>query len=438
MGQLATGRERWAAAAQLLAGAEALRETIGTQIEPDELAVHEDLLRTVAAALGEERFTTLWTAGRALPLGDLLAMASAETGTEAPPKADPGTLSPPEPHPRADRVECYTCYVAAPSDQPNPGPYQLRGPDRGCGEPDTGAGPHYRPGHAPAHLDGRGRQRQDAPGPGGGGRGARRLSPTASGWWSWPPCRPALTPDRRRCVAATLAALGLHEQPGQALLDTLVDAPAAQAPAAGAGQLRASGGCLCRAGRRAAGACPGLRILATSQQALGVADETVWRVVPLAQCRPVDGCADARGARLPGSREAVQLFVERAQAVQPGFALSAENAAAVAADLPAAGRPAAGHRAGRGAGAASCRWRRSLARLDDRFRLLTRRARAPPARAPDLAGDAGLELRPARARRAGAAAPAGGVRRRLGRWRRRRRSARATVVEAEEVLDAAR
>ena len=77
MGQLATGRERWAAAAQLLAGAEALRETIGTQIEPDELAVHEDLLRTVAAALGEERFTTLWTAGRALPLGDLLAMASA-------------------------------------------------------------------------------------------------------------------------------------------------------------------------------------------------------------------------------------------------------------------------------------------------------------------------------------------------------------------------
>jgi hypothetical protein len=67
-------------AAQLLAGALLLRETIGTQLEPDELEAHEHLLQTIGAALGEERFTAQWTRGRALPLGDLLATFAAAIG----------------------------------------------------------------------------------------------------------------------------------------------------------------------------------------------------------------------------------------------------------------------------------------------------------------------------------------------------------------------
>jgi predicted ATPase/DNA-binding SARP family transcriptional activator len=58
-------------------------------------------------------------------------------------------------------------------------------------------------------------------------------------------------------------------------------------------------------------ACPRLTILATSREALGIASETAWLVPPLL------------GA------EAVQLFVERARAAAPVFALSDANADAV-------------------------------------------------------------------------------------------------------------
>jgi predicted ATPase/DNA-binding SARP family transcriptional activator len=57
--------------------------------------------------------------------------------------------------------------------------------------------------------------------------------------------------------------------------------------------------------------CPKLHILATSREPLSVAGEHVWPVPPIAQ------------------DEAVQLFAERAAAVDPSFALSAENRPAV-------------------------------------------------------------------------------------------------------------
>jgi predicted ATPase/DNA-binding SARP family transcriptional activator len=58
--------------------------------------------------------------------------------------------------------------------------------------------------------------------------------------------------------------------------------------------------------------CPGVRVLATSREALGVPGETAWLVPPLAEA------------------EAVQLFVERAQAALPSFSLSAASAPHVA------------------------------------------------------------------------------------------------------------
>jgi predicted ATPase/DNA-binding NarL/FixJ family response regulator len=66
-------------------------------------------------------------------------------------------------------------------------------------------------------------------------------------------------------------------------------------------------------------ACHDLRILATSREPLGVAGEVRWPVPPLG----VPGGAAPDG-------EAVQLFVERARAAQPGFILNEANAASVA------------------------------------------------------------------------------------------------------------
>jgi predicted ATPase/DNA-binding SARP family transcriptional activator len=59
-------------------------------------------------------------------------------------------------------------------------------------------------------------------------------------------------------------------------------------------------------------ACPMLTIVATSREALGVASEMAWLVPPLA------------------SAEAIQLFVERAQATLPSFTLTESNAPALA------------------------------------------------------------------------------------------------------------
>lgn len=72
-------------------------------------------------------------------------------------------------------------------------------------------------------------------------------------------------------------------------------------------------------------ACPRLRLLATSRERLGIGGEVVARVTPLTLPEP----GHASLAELARS-EAVRLFVERAEAVRPGFALTEGNAAAVA------------------------------------------------------------------------------------------------------------
>src|SRR5262249_53995214 len=77
--------------------------------------------------------------------------------------------------------------------------------------------------------------------------------------------------------------------------------------------------------------CRELRILATSREALGIKGETTWSVPALAvpdTAHLPQGRATL--LRVLMSYESVQLFVERAQAVQKGFALTGSNAMAVA------------------------------------------------------------------------------------------------------------
>ncbi|MDP8922862.1 MAG: tetratricopeptide repeat protein [Chloroflexota bacterium] len=72
--------------------------------------------------------------------------------------------------------------------------------------------------------------------------------------------------------------------------------------------------------------CPDVRILATSREPLGVEGETLWHVPSLSQ--PVGGRLIPHGELL--QYESVRLFAERAAAVRSGFAVTDQNAQAVA------------------------------------------------------------------------------------------------------------
>lgn len=72
--------------------------------------------------------------------------------------------------------------------------------------------------------------------------------------------------------------------------------------------------------------CPEVQILATSREPLGVAGEQRWRTPSLSLPR---ANGDARPEELVSS-EAARLFAARATAVEPGFAITGENAPAIA------------------------------------------------------------------------------------------------------------
>ncbi|NES15063.1 MULTISPECIES: BTAD domain-containing putative transcriptional regulator [Micromonospora] len=112
------------------------------------------------------------------------------------------------------------------------------------------------------------------------------------------------------------------------------------------------------------GRCPELRIVATSREPLGIAGEALCPVPPLALPAPAATVAEAVES------PAVQLFVNRAVAVRPGFAVTDANVAAVCEvcrrldGLPLAVELAA-------ARTRTLPVEELAARLSDRFRLLT-------------------------------------------------------------------
>jgi predicted ATPase/class 3 adenylate cyclase len=80
--------------------------------------------------------------------------------------------------------------------------------------------------------------------------------------------------------------------------------------------------------------CPGVTIVATSREALGVEGETVFQVPSLALPTGIGpatgGAEETRWLEELLASEAVQLFVERAQAITPSFSVTASNAAHIA------------------------------------------------------------------------------------------------------------
>lgn len=75
---------------------------------------------------------------------------------------------------------------------------------------------------------------------------------------------------------------------------------------------------------------PGLRILATSRQALGLGGEAVYELPALSlPATPAGAARDVDPAAVESS-EAAQLFVDRARTLRPDFTITPANAAAVA------------------------------------------------------------------------------------------------------------
>ncbi len=90
------------------------------------------------------------------------------------------------------------------------------------------------------------------------------------------------------------------------------------------------------------GRCPRLTVLVTSRVRLRVSGEREHAVPPLGLTGPGGGSADAAGRS-----EAVRLFVARAQEVREDFALTPDNAVAVAEICRRLDGLPAGHRIGR-------------------------------------------------------------------------------------------
>ncbi|TDU77009.1 putative ATPase [Streptomyces sp. KS 21] len=122
---------------------------------------------------------------------------------------------------------------------------------------------------------------------------------------------------------------------------------------------------------RLLGACPGVRILATSREPLGLTGEALWPVEALALPPQDAGAAEAM------SYAAVRLLGDRAAAARSGFAVGEDTAAAVTRIVRALdGMPLAIELAAARLRTMSAE--QLAAGLDDRFRLLTGGARTAP------------------------------------------------------------
>ncbi|MEP7359275.1 MAG: LuxR C-terminal-related transcriptional regulator, partial [Anaerolineales bacterium] len=126
-------------------------------------------------------------------------------------------------------------------------------------------------------------------------------------------------------------------------------------------------------------AAPGLRVLATSREALGVVGETSYPVPALS----VPNLHQLPALEVFAQSEAIQLFVERAKAVRPDFDLTHRNAPVVAQicqhldGIPLAIELAA-------ARVRALTVEQIAAHLDNRFALLTGGSRTAPPRQQTL------------------------------------------------------
>ncbi|HEU5390208.1 MAG TPA: tetratricopeptide repeat protein [Streptosporangiaceae bacterium] len=128
------------------------------------------------------------------------------------------------------------------------------------------------------------------------------------------------------------AALGVSEEPGRPLADTVADVLEPRRLLLALDTCEHLRGACARLAERLLARSPGLRLVATSREPLRVAGEMTWQVPPLTvTVPPSDGLAAPAADPALGVpvSEAVRLFADRAAASRPGFTLGPGNAAAV-------------------------------------------------------------------------------------------------------------
>ncbi len=165
---------------------------------------------------------------------------------------------------------------------------------------------------------------------GPGGAGKTRLAVQFAGqvadYYSDGVCFVELAPVADVCtfIQAVSAAVGTREQPGADLVATLIESLGDRQLLFVLDHCQGLRGIGADFLERLLGACPGLRVLATSREPLGAPAEVSWTVPPL-------GYPEARPLP-PAERllehEAIRLFVERVKETEPDFELTLDNAPA--------------------------------------------------------------------------------------------------------------
>lgn len=191
----------------------------------------------------------------------------------------------------------------------------------------------------------------------------------------------ATTPSEALVPFTVATALGQRERAGQTLVDTIVTRLAPQQVLIVLDNCEHVINTCAELAERLLTGCPDVRLLVTSRERLRIGREKSWRVPSLAG--PVVGPDLDHTALI--NYPAVRLFVERAQAVQPDFALAPGNARTIAEicvrleGLPLALELAAARVSALG-------MLQILERLDDAFRLLVGGSRTAPTRQQTLRG----------------------------------------------------
>ena len=170
---------------------------------------------------------------------------------------------------------------------------------------------------------------------------------------------------------AVATALDVLEQPGRSITETLKGSIQHRSLLLVLDNCEHVAGACAELAKSLLKACPHLRILATSREPLGISGEMVWDVPSLS----VPGQAPVPDVESLSRFDGIRLFVDRAATTKPGFALTPENAAAIAQvcsqleGIPLALELAA-------ARVRVLTLEQIAARLNDRFRLLTGGGRA--------------------------------------------------------------
>ncbi len=158
--------------------------------------------------------------------------------------------------------------------------------------------------------------------------GARLIGAFPDGVWL---VELALVTDASRLLQTVTDSLGLREEPGRPLLETLLGFLRSKKLLLILDNCEQLTGSVASIAAELLRTCPSLKILATSRHSLGLAGEVFLPVPPL-------GILDIHREELGGpgfvarvaAYDAVKLFVERAAAVHPEFTVTTDNAPAIA------------------------------------------------------------------------------------------------------------